>query len=172
MKIPTPPLRSEDGVASIEFALSFVLILILILGISALSMYVWAQQKLSYAAGEGTRALSAWQHAAPSNTLLCNTVASTNQSNVCDSVKNSLGFLQNDTTCTLSYASCSQIERISFENWQICTFKVALSYNTQNHTLLHLLNQAHHALSKSSLAVSQLQASSSINIMCLKENSL
>lgn len=170
MKIPTPPLRSEDGVASIEFALSFVLILILILGISALSMYVWAQQKLSYAAGEGTRALSAWQHAAPSNT--CNTVASTTQPNVCDSVKNSLGFLQNDTTCTLSYTSCSQIERVSFENWQICTFKVALSYNTQNHTLLHLLNQAHHALSKSSLAVSQLQASSSINIMCLKENSL
>lgn len=172
MKILITSHSSEDGVASIEFALCFILILALILGMGALSMYVWAQQKLSYAAGEGSRTISAWQHSTTSNNQPCDLILSQAQPSVCASAESSLDFLQVDTTCSLHYSQCTQVEHVLLEEWQVCSFDLTLRYNTQNQGLLHLLTQTYHTLSKSSLAAPQLQASSSVNIMCLKENSL
>lgn len=161
----------QQGSASIEFALSFVLILVLILGMSTLSIYIWAQQKLSYAAGEGSRIFNAW-HQSTSHDQPCNLIASQAQPSVCSQVKNSLGFLQDDVICSLQQDSCTQIENTLLADWQVCSFDTTLSYNTQNNALLHLLTQAHYALSDSNLAISQLHATSSINIMCLKESPL
>src|SRR3546814_17070462 len=45
--------RAQRGVAAIEFALTVVLLLVIVFGIVSYGAMFWAQQKLSHLAGEG-----------------------------------------------------------------------------------------------------------------------
>src|SRR3546814_13214608 len=47
--------RAQRGVAAIEFALTVVLLLVIVFGIVSYGAMFWAQQKLSHLAGEGAR---------------------------------------------------------------------------------------------------------------------
>lgn len=156
--------RSQQGVASIEFALSFMLLLLIILGLSSLGALVWAQQKLSFAAGEGARALfqeyneNRQQHIKDGSChLLLNNAQAKEQA-----IKAS-GFLAPHSTSEIILGSCTpQAAPLS-----MCNYSVRINYDTTSNTLIHLLARFQSSTSDNAINTpNTLSAKSTVQLLC------
>lgn len=166
-----PSVRSrlqQQGAATVEFTLCLMLIVIIMLGLTSLGAYVWAQQKISYAAGEGTRSLSIKYHTQSSHI---------NQAGSCEHIKNdrslceqaltASGFLQPHSSCSIELNTCTSVTNPLLDEWKVCTYTLALSYEASSNALIQPLNQLRALLDGSEDATTNLKASSSVNTLCL-----
>lgn len=165
---PLSQLEQQKGAANIEFALCLSLILLIIVGISALSAYIWAQQKMSYATGEGTRALSITYHShAPKLNQAGSCELIKNDVSLCEQALTASGFLEPHSTCTIELNTCVPISRPLLSEWAMCTYTLSLTYDTSSNPLIHTLTQLRSLLDSSGHISSTLRAASSVNTICL-----
>lgn len=156
--------HSQQGVASIEFALSFVLLLLIIFGLSSLGAMVWAQQKLSFAAGEGARALFQEHHENRKQNIQvggCDLL--TNNEKTKEQAITAAGFLAPHSSSSITRHNCvDQAAPLS-----MCSYTVHVQYDTTQNTLIHLLARFQSSSGGTSPNTpNTLSAKSTVQLLC------
>jgi len=158
----------QQGAATVEFSLCLMLILLIVLGLTSLGAYVWAQQKISYAAGEGARSLSIKYHSQSpviNQTGSCDQIK--NDFSLCEQALTASGFLQPNSSCSIELNTCASVTNPLLDEWQVCTYTLALTYEASSNPLIKPLNQIRALLDGSEGETPHLKASSSVNTLCL-----
>lgn len=129
--ITTKTNQDQSGVAAIEFALSLMVFFLIFFGLIAFGALFWAQQKLSYAAGEGSRAIF--------QEFIDHKKQQDISPKICEHSLEATGFLKPDTSCVVGIKNCTSPGGADSPLEQ-CQAYVKLSYNTKNNSLIHSVN--------------------------------
>lgn len=132
----------QSGSASIEFALSISLFFLIFFCLIAFGTLFWFQQKLSYAAGQGSRL--AYQELIANKAMVLKTAPWLDDQGsglICQDSLQHTDYMQAHTRCRVQLHTCTPLNPATPElPLERCNLSVTLRYNTSHNSLIHSAN--------------------------------